>query len=69
MNSDLIGNWFCQHRGLRNGFNQNPTLRQIAGATNTNIITGSVVSSKGNVGGLTYRTKGVLPPTKKFKTE
>ena len=69
INSDLIENWFCQHRGLRNGFNQNPTLRQIAGATNTNIITGSVVSSKGNVGGLTYKTKGVLPPTKKFKTE
>ena len=69
INSDLIENWFCQHRGLRNGFNQNPTLRQIAGATNTNIITGSVVLSKGNVGGLTYRTKGVLPPTKKFKVE
>ena len=69
INSDLIENWFCQHRGLRNGFNQNPTLRQIAGATNTNIIAGSVVSSKGNVGGLTYRTKGVLPPTKKFKSE
>ena len=66
INSDLIENWFCQHRGLRNGFNQNPTLSQIAGATNTNIITGSVVSTKGNVGGLTYKSKGVLPPTKKF---
>ena len=67
INSDLIENWFCQHRGLRNGFNQNPTLAQISGATNTNIITGSVVSSKGNVGGLTYKSKGVLPPTRKFK--
>ena len=46
INSDLIENWFCQHHGLRNGFNQNPTLSQIAGATNSNIITGSVVSSK-----------------------
>ena len=69
VNSDLIENWFCQHRGLRNGFNMNPTLSQIGGATNTNIITGSVVSSKGNVGGLTYLTKGVMPPTKKFKME
>ena len=69
INSDLIENWFCQHRGLRNGFNQNPTLSQIAGATNTNIITGSVVSSKGNAGGLTFLTKGVMPPTKKFKSE
>ena len=69
INSDLIENWFCQHRGLRNGFNQNPTLSQISGATNSNIITGSVVSSKGNVGGLLQSAKGVMPPTKKFKTE
>ena len=67
INSDLIENWFCQHRGLRNGFNQNPTLCQIASATNANIITGSVVSSKGNAGGLSYVHKGVMPPTKKFK--
>ena len=43
------------------------SLARKAGATNTNIITGSVVSSKGNVGGLTYKSKGVLPPTRKFK--
>ena len=67
INSDLIENWFCQHRGLRNGFNQNPTLSQISGATNSNIITGSVVSSKGNVGGVLFSQKGVMPPTKKFK--
>ena len=69
INSDLIENWFCQHRGLRNGFNQHPTLSQIAGATNTNIITGSVISSKGNagVGGAYVKCKGVMPPTKKFK--
>ena len=69
INSDLIENWFCQHRGLRNGFNQNPTLSQISGATNSNIITGSVVSSKGNVGGVLIEQKGVMPPTKKFKLE
>ena len=68
INSDLIENWFCQHRGLRNGFNANPTLSQISGATNTNIITGAVVSVKGNVGGITISHKGVLPPTKKFKS-
>ena len=68
INSDLIENWFCQHRGLRNGFNMNPTLSQIAGATNTNIITGSLVSSKGNAGGQSFLVKGVMPPTKKFKT-
>ena len=67
INSDLIENWFCQHRGLRNGFNMNPTSSQIAGATNTNIITGSLVSSKGNAGGQSYLVKGVMPPTKKFK--
>ena len=69
VNSDLIKNWFCQHRGLRNGFDMNPTLSQIGSATNTNIITGSVVSSKGNAGGLSYLMKGVLSPTKKFKLE
>ena len=69
INSDLIENWFCQHRGLRNGFNMNPTLSQIAGATNSNIITGSLVSSKGNAGGQTYYVKGVMPPTKKFKSQ
>ena len=70
INSDLIENWFCQHRGLRNGFNQNPTLSQIAGATNSNIITGSVVSSKKcNVGGINIVTEGVMPPGKKFQSK
>ena len=69
INSDLIENWFCQHRGLRNGFNQNPTLSQIAGATNSNIITGSVVSSKSNAGGLISSCEGVMPPTKKFESK
>ena len=69
INSDLIENWFCQHRGPRNGFNQNPTLCQIAGATNSNIITGSVTLSKGNTGGSGNVSKGVMPPTKKFKCQ
>ena len=46
INLDLIENWFCQIRGLRNGFNQNPTLQQIGPAINSNIITGSLISKK-----------------------
>ena len=66
-NSDLIENWFCQICGLRNGSNQNPTLRQIGPAINSNLITGSVISHKGNAGGGGIKTRGVMPPTKKFK--
>ena len=61
-NSDLIENWFCQIRGLRNGFNSNPTLKQIGPSINSNIITGSVISKKGNTGGKGIKHKGVLPP-------
>ena len=50
-NSDLIKNWFCQIWGLCNGFNQNPTLSQIGPAINSNLITGSIVSLKGNTSG------------------
>ena len=61
-NLDLIENWFCQICGLRNGFNSNPTLKQIGPSINSNIITGSVVSKKGNIGGKGIKHKGVLPP-------
>ena len=61
-NSDLIENWFCQICGLRNGFNSNPTLKQIGPSINSNIITGSVISKKGNTGGKGFKHKGVLPP-------
>lgn len=69
INSDTIENYFCQQRGLRNGFNQNPTLLQIGPATNANLITGSVVSRKSNTGGIGPKFRGVLPPSKKFRTE
>lgn len=69
INSDLIENWFCQHRGLRNGFSQHPTLSQIGPATNTNIITGSVMSRKSNTGGKGVACRGVMPPTKKFRAK
>ena len=44
-----------------------PTLRQIGPAINSNLITGSVISHKGNAGGGGIKTRGVMPPTKKFK--
>ena len=68
-NSDLIKNWFCQMRSLRNGANQNPTLAQIGPAINSNLITGSILSEKGNTGGSGRKYSGVLPPTKKFKSD
>lgn len=49
-NSDLIENWFCCQRGLRNGFAQNPTIAQIGPGNNANILTGSVISAKSNAG-------------------
>ena len=58
-NSDLIENWFCQIRGLRNGMNSNPTLSQIGPSINSNIITGDIISSKGNASGTGKMFKGV----------
>ena len=66
-NSDLIENWFCQIRGLHNGFNQNPTLSQIGPSINANLLTGSVVSCKGNTGGKGRKSKGTMPPAGKLK--
>ena len=66
-NSDLIENWFCQMRCLHKGSNQNPTMSQIGPGINSNLITGSIVSAKGNTGGSGRKYPGVLIPTKKFK--
>ena len=66
-NSDLIENWFCQMRSLRNGANQNPTMSQIGPAINSNLITGSLVSKKGNSGGCGRKYAGLMPPKKKIK--
>ena len=66
-NSDLIENWFCQIRGLRNGFNQNPTLSQIGPSINANLLTGSVISSKGNAGGKGLKSKAAMPAPGKLK--
>ncbi|OWF43040.1 hypothetical protein KP79_PYT24941 [Mizuhopecten yessoensis] len=50
LNSDLVENLFGQQRGLRNGLNTNPTLKQY-GPSNTAIILGQCsVSNKSNSG-------------------
>ena len=67
-NSDLIKVWFCQVHGKRNGCNQNPYPRQIGPAINSNLLTGSIVSKKGNAGGKGMKSCPVMPPTKKFKS-
>ena len=66
-NSHLIENWFCQIRGLRNGMNSNPTLSQIGPSINSNIITGDIISSKGNASGTGKIFKDVMPPNKNLK--
>ena len=38
-------------------------------AINSNLITGSIVSDKGNTGGSGRKYSGVLPPTKKLKSD
>ena len=68
-NSDLIESWFCQICGLRNGSNQNPTMVQIGPAINSNLLSGSIVSQKGNASGTGMQYKSVVPPTKKFKSK
>ena len=50
INSDIVENFFCKQRGIRNGLNTNPTLSQY-GPSNTAIILGqSTVFSKCNSG-------------------
>ena len=66
-NSDLIENWFCQIRSLRNCANQNPTMCQIGPGINSNLITGSLISKKGNSGGSGRKYAGVMPLNKKLK--
>ena len=66
INSDLIENWFGQIRSLCNGANHKPTFKQTGPSINSNTITGSVISKKGNAGGIGYKYKGIMPPTIKF---
>lgn len=64
LNSDLIENWFCQIRSSRLGANDNCSLAEYGPANNTNLICGSVISSKtkNNCGPVTKKFKGVMPP-------
>lgn len=50
LNSDLIENFFCQQRGIRNGLNTNPTLSQYGPSTTAIILGQSSVSNKSNSG-------------------
>ncbi|XP_061171803.1 uncharacterized protein LOC133181293 [Saccostrea echinata] len=45
LNSDLIENFFCQQRGIRNGLNSNPTLAQF-GKSSTAVILGQCIVSR-----------------------
>ena len=65
-NSDLIENLSCQMRCLQNGANQNPTMSQIGPRVNSNLITGSIISMKGNTGSSGRKYARVLSPTKKL---
>ena len=68
-NSDLIENWFCQLRGMRQGMSTNMTLSQIGPAINANLLTGNVVSykSKSNVGKQDRAYDAAEPMPKKVK--
>lgn len=50
MNSDLVENFFCQQRGIRNGLNSNPTLAQYGPAQNAIILGQTSLSRKANSG-------------------
>lgn len=50
INSDIVENLFGQHRGIRNGLNDNPTLSQYCPATTAIILGQCSISSKCNFG-------------------
>ena len=68
-NSDLIENWFCQMRGLRQGMNTNMTLAQIGPSINANLLTGNMISRKksSNVGSGVREYEGASPAPLKLK--
>lgn len=47
-NSDLIENHFCQQRGVCNGQNTNPTIKQYGPSNNAIILGQCTVSAKRN---------------------
>lgn len=61
MNSDLVENYFCQQRGIRNGLNSNPTLAQYGPAQNAIILGQNSVSSKANSGTAAQLYNAVKP--------
>jgi hypothetical protein len=51
VNSDLVENFFCQQRGLRNGMCTNPTIAQYGPGVNAIVLGTTSVSRKSNTGG------------------
>lgn len=45
---NLIENFFCQQRGIRNALNTNQTLAQCGPLSNSIILTQHSISKKGN---------------------
>ena len=68
-NSDLIENWFCQLRGLRQGMNTNITLAQIGPSINANLLTGNLISrnKSSNVGSCVKPYEAACPAPMKLK--
>jgi hypothetical protein len=60
-NSDLIENFFCQQRGIRNGLNTNPTLAQYGPSTTAIILGQHCISNKANSGTSTALYKALKP--------
>lgn len=61
LNSDLVENFFCQQRGIRNGCNTNPTLSQYGPAVNAICFGQTTVSNKSNSGDTSAVSKASVP--------
>jgi hypothetical protein len=60
-NSDLVENFFCQQRGIRNGLNTNPTLAQYGPAVNAICLGQPNISNKCNSGSKTSVFRATTP--------
>ena len=65
-NQDLAENFFSQIHSLRNGACTHPSMAQIGGGINTNLLTGTVFSGHGNASGKGLFSKGVDPFDRKM---
>ena len=60
-NSDLIENFFCQQRGIRNGLNTNPTIAQYGPGINAIVLGQTTVSTHSNSSSKALPFKGTTP--------